>query len=180
MLPKCVTEPGMQDETADRVLVGQVSGLFGVKGWVKVFSYTQPRENIIQYNPWLINIEQDWQDVQVEQAKKHGKGIIAHLQGYDDLETSRLLIGCDIALYRQQLPELEAGDYYWSDLIGLRVLNLDGVDLGQVERLIETGANDVLVVQGERERLIPYLKDQVIKQINLDDKVIQVDWDPEF
>jgi 16S rRNA processing protein RimM len=90
------------------------------------------------------------------------------------------LIGCDIALYRQQLPELEAGDYYWSDLIGLRVLNLDGVDLGQVERLIETGANDVLVLQGERERLIPYLKDQVIKQINLDDKVIQVDWDPEF
>lgn len=170
----------MQDETADRILVGQVSGLFGVKGWVKVFSYTQPRENIIRYNPWLIKIDQDWQSVQVEQAQKHGKGIIAHLHHYDDIDTSRLLVGCEIALHRQQLPELEPGDYYWSDLMGLRVRNQDGVDLGQVERLIETGANDVLVVQGDRERLIPYIKDQVIKQINLDEKLIQVDWDPEF
>ena len=170
----------MQDETANRILVGQVSGLFGLKGWVKVFSYTQPRENIIQYNPWLINIGQDWQEVQVTEAKKHGKGIIAHLQSYDDLDKSRLLVGCEIALQRQQLPELDPGDYYWSELVGLRVVNLDGVELGQIDRLIETGSNDVLVILGERERLVPYIKNQVIKKINLDEKLMQVDWDPEF
>lgn len=170
----------MQDDTEDIVLVGQVSGLFGLKGWVKVFSYTQPRENIIEYNPWLIKTGKGWIEIQVEQAQKHGKGIIASLQQYSDPETSSQLMGCDIGLRRTQLPELSEDEYYWNDLIGLQVINQEGVNLGVVERLIETGSNDVLIVQGDRERLVPYIRGQVVKNISLNDKLIQVDWDPDF
>jgi len=170
----------MQDVSEDIVLVGQVSGLFGLKGWVKVFSYTQPRENIIEYNPWLFKTDKGWVEIQVEQAQKHGKGIIASLQHYSDPETSSRLIGCDIALHRSQLPALTEDEYYWNDLIGLQVVNQEGIDLGVVDRLIETGSNDVLIVQGDRERLVPYIKDQVIKNIDLNEKLIQVDWDPDF
>ncbi len=170
----------MQDESEDIVLVGQVSGLFGLKGWVKVFSYTQPRENIIEYNPWLLKTDKGWIEIQIEQAQKHGKGIIASLQQYSNPETSSQLIGCDIGLHKSQLPELSEDEYYWSDLIGLQVINQEGVNLGVVERLIETGSNDVLIVQGDRERLVPYIRGQVIKNIDLDDKLIQVDWDPDF
>ncbi len=170
----------MQDMSEDIVLVGQVSGLFGVKGWVKVFSYTEPRENIVQYSPWLIQTDEGWIEIKLIQGKRQGKGVIASLQGYTDPDSSSRLIGCDIGLRRQQLPELDSDEYYWNDLIGLRVITLDGVELGRVERLIETGSNDVLVVQDERERLVPYIRGQVIKNIDLDQKLIRVDWDPDF
>ena len=170
----------MSDVPADIVLVGQVSALFGIKGWVKIFSYTQPRDNILQYNPWLINTGHDWVEIKLEEGRQQGKGVIAHLDGYDEPAKSSQLIGCDIGLRHEQLPELNEDEYYWNDLIGLQVINQDKVDLGVVKRMIETGSNDVLIVQGDRERLIPYIKEQVIKYIDLDEKLIQVDWDPDF
>ena len=170
----------MQDVSEDIVLVGEVSGLFGLKGWVKVFSYTQPRENIIEYNPWWLKTDRGWTEIQVEQAQKHGKGIIASLHEYTDPELSSRLIGCDIGLHKSQLPALQKDEFYWNDLIGCQVVNQEGLNLGVVERLIETGSNDVLVVQGESECLVPYIKDQVIKNIDLDKKLIQVDWDPDY
>lgn len=170
----------MSDVPANIVLVGQISGLFGIKGWIKIFSYTQPRDNIIRYNPWLINIGNDWVELTHEEGRQQGKGVIARISGYDEIKKSSQLIGCDIGLRQEQLPELNDNDYYWNELIGLQVINLEQVDFGVVKRLIETGSNDVLVVQGDRERLIPYIKEQVIRNIDLDEKLIQVDWDPEF
>ena len=164
----------------DIVLVGHVSGLFGVQGWVKVFSYTEPRENIVNYSPWLLKTDKGWTETKLIQGKRQGKGVIASLQGYADPDSSSRLIGCDIGLRREQLPELGKDEYYWNDLIGLQVINQDGIELGRVERLIETGSNDVLVLQGDCERLVPYIKGQVVKQIDLDQKLIRVDWDPDF
>jgi len=170
----------MQDLPEDYVLAGQISGLFGVKGWVKIRSWTEPRENILKYSPWLVKTTKGWTELKVEQGNRQGKGVVARLEGYDDRDLSAQLTGCDIAVSQQQLPELAEDEYYWNDLIGLRVINQDGVDFGTVKKLIETGSNDVLIVEGDRERLVPYIKGQVIKAINLEAKEIQVEWDPDF
>jgi len=169
-----------QDCPEDYVLVGQISGLHGVKGWVKVYSYTDPRENIIQYSPWLVRTDKGWQEINLDQGRRQGKGIVAQLDSYTDRDLSAKLIDCDIALHKDQLPQLDENEYYWNDLIGLQVINQDKIEFGIVERLIETGSNDVLIVKGDRERLIPYIRQQVVKNIDLDSGMIQVDWDPDF
>jgi len=170
----------MQDLPEDYVLAGQISGLFGVKGWVKVRSWTEPRENILKYSPWLVKTAGGWTELKVAQGNRQGKAVVARLEGYDDRDLSAKLTGCDIAISQQQLPELAGDEYYWNDLIGLQVINQDGVNFGTVRKLIETGSNDVLIVDGDRERLVPYIKGEVIKAINLEEKEIQVDWDPDF
>jgi 16S rRNA processing protein RimM len=170
----------MQDQFEDLMIVGRISGLFGVKGWIKIFSYTDPRENIVHYNPWLIKTENGWREVKVDQGQRHGKGVIAKLESCDDRDAASKLIGSDIALRKEQLPTLEKDEYYWTDLEGLKVITIEGQELGQVDHLIETGANDVLVVKGDRERLIPYIREQVVTRIDLENGIIEVDWDPEF
>jgi len=162
------------------VIVGQVSGLFGVKGWVKVYSYTEPRENIIQYSPWFVKSADGWSEIKLQQGKRQGKGVVALLDGYVDRDSSAELIGCEIALQKDQLPKLDKNEYYWNDLVGLKVVNQDQIEFGVVDHLIETGSNDVLIVKGERERLIPYIWDQVVRKVDLDNRLIQVDWDPDF
>lgn len=169
-----------QDCPEDYVIVGQISGLHGVKGWVKVYSYTDPRENIIQYSPWLVRSADGWQKIKLDQGRRQGKGVVARLDGYTDRDQAAQLIDRDIALSKDQLPQLDKNEYYWNDLVGLQVINQDKIEFGIVERLIETGSNDVLIVKGDRERLIPYIWEQVIKSIDLDNGVIQVDWDPDF
>ena len=163
-----------------RLLVGRISGVFGVKGWVKVYSYTDPRDNIVNYPRWYLKRGGQWQPVELEAGRKHGKAVVAKLEGVDDREAALALRDVDIAIDRAQLEKLGPEEYYWADLIGLRVVTLEGVELGRVERLMETGANDVLVVEGDRERLIPYIRDQVIASIDLEAGEIRVDWDPEF
>ncbi len=160
--------------------MGRVVGLFGVRGWVKVFSHTQVREAIADYDPIFLHIGGDWRPAVFAEAQQHGKGLIVRFAGYDERAAAAVLVGCDIGVRRGQLPEPEAGEYYWADLEGLRVTTLEGIDLGTVERLFDTGANDVLVVRGERERLIPFVKDTVVIDINLRDGAMQVDWDPTF
>ena len=165
----------------DIVALGHINGLHGVSGWVKVFSDTSPRDNILSYSPWLIRQPgKEWRPITVTSGRKQGKGIVAHLQGYDDRETARLLMGYEIAVYRKQLAALEQDEYYWADLQGLTVTTLDGQTLGTVDHLFETGANDVLVVTGERERLIPFIQGQTIMNIDLQAGTMQVDWDPDF
>lgn len=168
----------MADSPEDIVLVGKISGVFGIKGWVKVFSYTQPRENILQYRPWLLKQRGVWQKMTPLDGRAQGKGVVAHLQGFDDPDMAQTLIGCEIGMYRSQLPELDSGEYYWNDLIGCRVVSVEGIEFGQVKYLIETGSNDVLVVEGEQEVLIPFIQGSVIQQIDLQQKLIRVDWDP--
>lgn len=163
------------------VTLGRVSGLHGVQGWLKVYSDTRPRENILNYSPWYLRQGQDWEAVSLEHGRRQGKLVLAKLQGCADRETAREWLGADIAVRRSQLQDdLAEDEFYWADLEGLRVITLEGVELGRVSHLMETGANDVLVVRGERERLLPWIWEQVIRDVNLEAGRIQVDWDPEF
>ncbi len=165
----------------ERVILGRIAGVYGVRGWVKVFSETKPKENIFSYSPWQINLNGAWQSVEVVEGKPHGKGLVAQLASYDDRERARQLVGAEIAVDKEQLPAAEEGEYYWADLVGLKVVTLDGTELGRVDHLLETGANDVLVVvESERERLIPFVQGRYIHQVDLQAGVIRVDWDPEF
>ncbi|MDD5460558.1 MAG: ribosome maturation factor RimM [Methylococcales bacterium] len=160
--------------------IGKISGVFGVKGWLKVFSFTEPRENILNYSPWLLKKDSETRLIAVVDGKLQGKAIVAQLKGIDDRDQATGVMGWDIFITPEQLPEAEEGEYYWSDLIGLKVETTQGVQLGIVDSLLETGANDVLIVHGERERVIPFLQKQTIMNIDLDAGRIIVDWDPEF
>ena len=162
------------------VVLGKISGVFGVKGWVRVFSYTDPRENVVHYGHWYLKQQGQWHRQNVEAGEKHGKLIVAKLEACDDRECAYGMMGAIIAIHHSQLPALQDGEYYWRDLIGLRVVNLQGVELGVVKQLMETGANDVLVVEDERERLIPFTQGHTVQRVSLEEGVIEVDWDPEF
>jgi 16S rRNA processing protein RimM len=162
------------------VVLGRVSGVFGVRGWVKVFSETDPMENILTYSPWYLRVRGAWLERRLLEGKVQGKGIVAHIEGYEDRDRAALLTGSRIGVPRERLPELAHDEYYWSDLEGLEVRTLAGAELGFVSHLFDTGANDVMVVRGERERLIPYLWDHVVKRVDLDSGLLVVDWDPDF
>lgn len=170
----------MIDAPANPVVVGRIAALYGVRGWVKVFSHTDPRDNILHYQPWLVSINGTWHTLKHVEGRIHQQGIVARLDGYGDREAASALLGCDIAVRPGQLASLVPGEYYWSELIGLEVVTTEGVTLGVVEKLLETGSNDVLVVRGERERLLPYLPGRVVAEVDKSAGVIRVDWDPEF
>ncbi len=165
----------------DLISVGEISGVFGVKGWVKVFSFTQPRENILTYSPWILKKGKTIKSFKRVDGRRQGKLVVAALEGITDRDQAAALSGWKILIEKQQLPATVAGEYYWVDLVGLRVVNLDGIELGVVDTLLETGANDVLVVKdNETERLIPFIQPQTIIKVDLDEGVISVDWDADF
>ena len=168
-------KPSVADP-ARLITLGRIVGLFGVRGWVKVFSETARRDDILRYSPWYL----DGHPRRPVTGQRHGKGLIVQLEGCDDRDAAAALVGTAIAVRRDQLPPPEADELYWADLEGLRVVTTKGVELGVVERLFETGANDVMVVQGERERLIPFLWDHVVRDVSLEHGEMRVDWDPEF
>ena len=161
------------------VTLGRVSGLFGVRGWVKVYSHTSPRENILDYSSWHLSGENGIKAFELEQGKVQGKGIVAKLAGYDDRDQAAGLVGMDILIKRDDLPKAGPGEYYWTDLEGLQVITCENQALGKVDYLFETGSNDVMVLKGDRRRLVPFI-DNVIKEVDLDAGVITVDWDPDF
>ncbi|WAR45423.1 ribosome maturation factor RimM [Methylomonas rapida] len=166
---------------SDYLNAGEISGVFGVKGLVKVFSFTEPRENIVRYSPWLLQKnDQSW-EVKVVSGQRHGNVVVAELENISDRDAALALMGAKILIRKQQLPKPKPGEYYWADLVGLRVETESGLKLGIVDHLLETGANDVLVVRdGERERLIPFLQRQTVLKIDLAAGVMIVDWDPDF
>lgn len=168
--------------SSDKLVVGRISGLFGVRGWVKIFSYTDPRTAILELGPWYVGVEGQWRRHPLAEGKRHSKGVIARLEGVEGRDTAARLLGAEIAIERDQLPEAGPTEFYWADLVGLSVETLEGVPLGRVDHLIETGANDVLVVHAEdgRERLLPFVREEVIREVDLQTGVIRVDWDPEF
>lgn len=162
------------------VILGRISGLYGVKGWVKVHSHTSPPANVLEYTNWYLHIDGSWREFQLETGRVHGKGIVAKLVDFDDRDQAAGLVHTDIAVTRDQLPDTDKSGYYWTDLEGLLVRTVDGFDLGRLDRLFETGSNDVMVVEGERQRLVPYIDVDVVKAVDLAAGVITVDWDPEF
>jgi len=181
---------------SEKVILGRITGVYGVKGWVKVFSYTDPMEAIVDYNPWLIRAENrknaTWSQVKLKAGKRHAKTVVAKLENCNDRDAAMSYVGTEIAIEKQQLEQLtEENEYYWRDLIGLRVINQQDVELGVVKSLMETGANDVLVVVTEIdtedgasketiERLIPWTLDNAIVSVDLEQKVIEVDWEPDY
>ena len=163
-----------------QINIGRISGVFGVKGWVKVFSFTDNRGGILNYSPWLLKKDNETRLLDVIDGKLQGRAVVAQLDGVNDRDQAASLIGWDIFITPEQLPKAAKGEYYWSDLIGLNVETNVGVQLGVVESLMETGANDVVIVKGERERVIPFLQGQTIINIDLDAGRMVVDWDPDF
>lgn len=167
-------------------VVGRITSVFGVKGWVKVYSYTEPMDGILDYPGWLVTIDNRPRELELAEGKRHGPGLVVRFAGVTDRETAQHYCGTDIRVPLASLPPLPEGEYYWYQLEGLRVETSEGVVLGHIRRLMETGANDVLVVQpgqdsvDQRERLIPYLPEQVVQNVNLAAGSIVVDWNPEF
>ena len=162
--------------------VGRIVGASGVTGWVKLISFTAPARNVLDYSPWRI-VQSDGGEhtVKVLAGKRTGEALAAKLEGVVGRDSALALKGSEIQVLRSQLPDLSSTEYYWADLEGLSVATEQGVALGTVQGLLETGANDVLVVVvGERERLIPYIRGQVVRKVDLASGVITVDWDPEF
>ena len=163
--------------------VGKIAGAFGVKGWVKVFSFTEPRKNILSYSPLFILSNGVWVEVEVSGGRQQGKGVVMGLVDITDRDQVLALIGAELAIKKTQLKSLTKNDFYWSDLIGLSVINLQDQVLGQVDHLLETGAHDVLVVQDKeqkKERLIPYVMDEIVELVDLDNKFIRVDWESDY
>ena len=163
--------------SCEPIVLGRISGLFGVRGWVRIFSYTDPREAVLQYKGLLLGRNGKWQSAKVAEGQRHGKSVIARLEGIDDRDQAATLIGTEIAVPRDALPEPEDGQFYWSDLIGLTVVHRDGTELGRIDDMLETGANDVMIVRGDQERLIPFIIDEVVLSVELGKKRVNVDWE---
>lgn len=181
----------MQYRDSDLLIVGKLAAVYGVKGWIKLYSYTEPMENILAYDDFFIKKPNasEWQPLVIAEGKKHGKGIIIKIDGIDDRDKVGLLTHSEIAITKSSVPALEDDEFYWHQLEGLVVESeYEGKTfiLGKVKNLLETGANDVIVVKAtedsldKRERLIPYVPEQFIKQIDLTAGKMIVDWDPEF
>lgn len=168
----------MDTDTERFVRLGEVSGVYGIQGWVKIHSFTEPRTNLIDFSCWLLDHEQRQWPVEIEAARTAGKHLIAKIGGIDDRDAARALIGAGIGVARSALPACAPGEYYWADLEGLRVRNVDGHEIGRVERLMATGANDVLVLDGDR--MIPFVSGQTIVRVDLEGGEIIVDWDPSY
>lgn len=170
----------MSAESDRVILLGQITGAHGVKGWVKVHSYTEPRSNLLGYRSWLLERNGEWQAVAVETASESGNRLIAKLAGIEDRDAALELAGTGIGVKRSAMPAPAPNEYYWTDLEGLAVRNLAGDLLGTVERLIATGANDVLVLDERGERMIPFVAGETVRQVDLETGEILVDWDPSY
>jgi len=181
----------MSEQSKELYVLGKISGYYGIKGWLKIFSYTQPRENIVRYKTLKIkfsnshpvnNSTDEWLDITLDNGKVHGKGVVAHFTGYDTRESAASLIDAELAVYRSNFKRALKNEYYWADLIGLTVVNLEEIELGKISSLIETAAHDVLVVRtvnnndAGSELLIPFVMQHYIKNIDLDTAIMTVDW----
>ena len=170
--------PAMEHTNVDReVVVGRVSGLFGIKGWLKVYSFTDPRESILQFRQWRLNGAGGARTVDVIEGRQQGKSLVVRLEGIEDRDTAAELLESEISVRRQEFPVPEDDEYYWSDLEGMQVVHRDGRVLGKVAYLLATGANDVMVVQGDREVLVPFVAGTVVLGVDSAARVINVDWE---
>ena len=178
---------GKETMSSDKIVVGKFGATYGIRGWLKVFSYTDNTESIFDYCPWFVEQGGKWVEYKVESWKRHNKGLVVKLDGLDVREDAQLMTNFEILIDPAVLPELPEDEFYWRDLIGMQVVTGNGYDLGTVSDLLETGSNDVLVVKanlkdafGQKGRLIPFLEEQVIKHIDREAQRIEVDWDPGF
>jgi 16S rRNA processing protein RimM len=162
------------------VQVGRVSGVHGIKGWIKVHSYTQPRDNVTRLPSWVLEHGGSRREAKVEAGRSQGKNVLVKLIGIDDRDAALALVGAEIEVSRAVLPPCAPGEFYWADLEGLSVRNEAGESLGRVDHLIATGAHDVLVLEGDGSKLIPFVVGEVVKNVDLAAGVLIVDWDASY
>ena len=163
------------------IVMGRINGVHGVRGWLKVFSYSRPKENIFSYHPLYIEHHGgDWKPRRVIDWTNQGKGLLALFDGITDRTQAQALVGLNIGVARENLPVLADNEYYWCDLLGLDVFDQDEKGLGRIVEVRETGANDVLVVEGPEKHLIPFLKGDVVKDVDLVKGRVLVDWTGDF
>jgi len=169
-------------DSEEFILVGKISGVFGVKGWMKIFSFTSPRQNILSYSPLYISHKGEWIEAKVVGGRAQGKGVVMGLADVTDPDQVLPLIGSELAIKAAQLNATDDNEFYWSQLIGLTVVNLNNDVLGQVDSLLETGAHDVLLVKDKEktERLVPFVMGEIVKSVDLDNAIIQVDWQLDY
>lgn len=162
--------------------MGKIGAPYGVRGWVKIHSFTEPLTNLFTYPLLLQAPKQEWRSVAIEEYRAHGDGFVAKLVDINDRDAAALITNLQLAVERENLPALEPekGQYYFADLLGLTVYNQEQIELGQVVDFFATGANDVMVVRGKKEYLIPFVLDTYIVAIDLQTKRMQVEWDSEF
>jgi len=159
--------------------MGRILAPFGVKGWVKVQPNTAATRNLLAYQTWWVGREGDWREIAVAEARVQGRAVVARLESCDDRDAAAALRGKSVAVPRAALPRAQSGEYYWADLIGLAVVNGDAQAFGRITGVLQTGANDVLVVAGERERLIPFIA-EVIREVDVAAGVVRVDWGADY
>jgi 16S rRNA processing protein RimM len=167
----------------EMTVLGRISAAYGIKGWIKIYSFTDPIENIFSYQPWYLKQQGGWKQIEVLNGRHQGKGIIAQIANCETRNDAESYKGIEIAVPASALAELEDGEYYWSQLQGLVVLNTNNQRFGVIDHILETGANDVLVVQADtesidgQERLIPYIEDKVVQSVDLETGTMIIDWD---
>ena len=163
-----------------RILLGRVLGAFGVRGELKLQSFTDPPSRLLKYQPWILMHRGQEHEVLGARGRDSAKGVLLTLPEVTDRDAAEAMAGAEVWVPRSRLPAPKPGEYYWVDLEGLRVRNREGVELGTVSHLFNTGANDVLVVSGDRDRLIPFLIDDFIVSVDFDAGLVTVDWDADF
>ncbi len=159
------------------VILGKVIGHFGVQGWVKIFSYTKPKQAILEYKEMSLKEKNQWKSIKIEESKIHGKNVLIKIKNIENREKAEQILGKYLGVSRGDLPNLTDGHYYWTDLEGMEVEDLKGNKIGIVSYILETGANDVMVIENDDEILIPFLMDRVVKEVNFKLNKIIVDWD---
>lgn len=162
------------------VVVGRIAGLYGVKGWVRVASFTNPGVNMLRYQPWLLETREGLEPYRLAGGRQHGRGLVVQFEGLADRELARRLIGATVSVEREQFPAAEPSEYYWADLLGMQVINEQGEQFGVVDDLLSTGANDVMVVVGPRRRLVPFVMHDVVRSVDVANRLIRVNWDATF
>jgi len=165
------------------IQLGTIQGVFGIKGWLKIFSFFRPKEQILDYTKWQLRKPGNASVYKLQEGKLQGNKVVAKLNNIDDRTLAESLVRSEIWVAKSELPDLDDNEFYWFQLKGLTVITMDGEQLGRVKKMMETGANDVIVVQDEidkEEILIPYVREQVVKRVDLEKKTIMVDWQKDY
>ena len=165
-------------KSGNKILVGKISNPHGIKGWVKVISFTDPIENILSYKKWTISDNETEKTYCLEDSRIQGNKIVIKLEGVNNRDDADLLKNLQIEINRSDLPKLEENSYYWEDLVDFNVIDIKGMHVGKVDSLFRTGSNDVLVIINETKQrlLIPFIMEEVIKYVDLDKELISIDW----